>query len=331
VLLNNQADIQAWIAERKKRFPTQAKVEEKNALVESEKRKRKEQWKQKKASARDERKTKKGKRLPAPIDDQLVGALDSATSVNIQRDSDKLAATSASFPAQNPPDDPQQRIAYLEEQLKLAKEAVAQIHTSTETLKSKAPKDALTSNATLMAHAGRTRNSDQSPGLAESESGVETVPAPHDVATTDGVDNSGNNEQLKHDFNTSNNSLGSSAEDMDELSSESSSSEAYSENPSTSSQTDSDVGPEVESSKTHNPTQGSMQRLTGVHIDQRPICKRFAKSGSCKFKSKCRFSHFLLGESKAQSKLSETLVTKPPKKRLHNEVSNRESLHVAIY
>jgi hypothetical protein len=288
LLLKSESDIAVWIAERKKRFPTQANIEVKKALAAAEKQKRQEQkdrFKQERAAQHaanlekkhEERKAKKSK--------------SKSKSVKMQPDGDPLKAESI-------PDDPQLRIAYLEEQLRLAKEAATQPTTITA---SPLLDDVIKLDA-------QARVDHAAEGQVEGEVGTATSNISPRVTA----------EALDH---PSMPDLGLSYNSGDHDSATSSSaSESSSDVTSDDSDDNSEAAPEEVSSKTHNPIKVLPPKRANPNDGnaQTRVCGQFRSSGYCKFGKKCKYLHEQPTRIKAKREPTNTVQ---PRKSLYEMVS----------
>ena len=303
--LNTPADIAEWIAERKSRYPTQARVAEKRAAAEAERQRRKEekeQWQQKqeeqrkrkkdekrqaKFAAKAEKKTKLGLTSNRPKAEESSDAISKLETKDEPAPS-PLGAADHVVKAEKVPEDPIARISFLEKQLKLAKEAAAQRTKAEPIPQFKQQDDALDQMTTGAASETfapvKVEHIDND--VTQDNLHVSLPNAGDDVVSEqDAITIKAPKVNLGLAYSTD----GSGSEAMDESDSELSSAEPSSDS-SGSNDTDSDAPPEEQSTKAQGPMRVPPPKREGVHNARKP-CRNIVKFGECKFGDKCIFSH----------------------------------------
>jgi hypothetical protein len=280
-VLNNDSDLSAWLAERKKRFPTQANIEAKKALAAVENQKRqehRERNKQQRAAqhaakvAKSEERKAQAKAKSKPVKSEPEEAIVKTEAI---------------------PDDPTLRIAYLEEQLRLAKEAAARptpipaSPPSTEDVKLEQQDEAA------------KKERDDGNGTLHVKFEPLDTPTKPDLGLSY---NSGDHESA------ASSSMSDSSSDVS----------------SDPSDDDSDAAPEEESSKTHEPLKVAPPKRSNPSERKRkaPLCANFRKTGNCRFGRRCKYSHEL--PTRANGKRDQ-ITTMEPRKSLYEKVNLRSS------
>jgi hypothetical protein len=252
LLLNSESDISAWLAERKRRFPTQANIAAKQAQAEALAKARREKNLQRQAESADRKRSK----------DFTSSKSSRRKQSNVKKESavklEPSETTESAVKAESVPDDPLQRIAYLEEQLRLAKEAATRVTPALDAVKHE-PQDA--------------------------ESGAEKSPKAEPSA-----------QELKPDLGLGYDSADSSQGATD-------ASDSSSVVSSNSGGDDSDGPPEEQPTKPNKPVRVPPPKRVVPKQDHegaggRQACKFFLRSGYCKYKDKCKFSHQLPKDSR---------------------------------
>jgi hypothetical protein len=252
LVLNSPSDITAWIAERKKRFPTKANIEAKKAQDAVEAQKRQEQ----KARMKEQKVAQRAAKI-AKSEERKAQAQAKANHIKSESEG-KVEAT---------PDDPQLRIAYLEEQLRLAKEAAARPTTTTA---SHPPDDGVKANP--QDDAGPVAQDQVNGSTGSSDDKVSIKPEPLKVSKQPNLGLSYNSAE--HESATSP-SVSASSSDIS----------------SDSDGDDSDTAPEEASSKAQEPMRVEPPKRTERKPKAPRVCMKFRSTGSCKWGDKCRYSH----------------------------------------
>ncbi|KAI1617534.1 hypothetical protein EDD36DRAFT_4005 [Exophiala viscosa] len=243
--LQTAAEIAAWIAERKARYPTAVKVEA--AKKEAAEKKRK--WEEEKAARFEANRQARIKRDEERKQQQIERAQREAEARKVERlaknkDAELDSATMAEMKAEKLRKKAlkaEQRLVKAEEALRIAQEkrdALAASQTKDQSLKAAAPDD------------GQPSQLEQVDNLSDP-----------DTIDADATSSSG----------TSTTDAGSDSSEAD---------------------SDSDSAPEVISTK----QTALVHDLTGQHpkvarVDPPRLCNTFAKTGRCKFGSRCRYTH----------------------------------------
>ena len=259
IQLNTAADVAAWIAERKKRFPTAARIEARKATIDAAK-----------EEARVARDAEKKRRLEER-DKALHAKRQAKEQKKTQRDPKPEGETVKPEPevrAEPAPDDPLARIAQLEEQLRLAREALAGGSKPQEepTIKVE-PQEPMPE----IKKEPDTVPTEQLPMLEATTFKTEDIPQ---TIGGLGLDYDSVDEDDDHDS-------------ISDISSEDPSSESSDSDEDASS--DSDAQPEEESSKSQNPLRVAAPPREGRNKSQ--MCYAFANTGKCKYGDRCHRSH----------------------------------------
>jgi hypothetical protein len=259
LLLRSESDIAVWLSERKKRFPTQANIEVKKALAAAEKQKRQEQ----KVRIKQERAAQHAANLEKKHEERKAKK---SKSKSIRTEQEGI-----SIKAESIPDDPLLRIAYLEEQLRLAKEAATQPMSVTAS-----PYSADVTKPDSQADVDHA---------AQGQPKVEAVAGTNNISPRIKTEASEtpNRPDLGLSYNSGDHDSAAS------LSGSASSSEVSSDD----SDDDSDAAPDEVSSRTHNPTKVSPPKRANPNDGkaQTRVCGQFRSSGYCKFGKKCKYLH----------------------------------------
>ena len=273
--LQSSSDIAAWIAERKKKFPTQARIAEKQKAAEEAKaardaarettRREKEQEKEKEREKEKEiTKSPAGRKLSdaQASGDHVDPVLDAA--MKAQRKADKIRRTL---------DREQKRFAKAEAEAEAARLKVEALQKQVQGLKHGQPGastepsgSSAALNVVVEAEvAGSTEMPKDPASLLATDSHL------GDLALPDGHDDNDDAMDLMSD--------GDGAEGSDWTSSSGSPSESDSESD--------DSAPEEVSSRREGPERVAPPPREG----KKPLCRHFARSGQCNRGDKCKFSH----------------------------------------
>jgi hypothetical protein len=274
IQLNTAADVAAWIAERKKQYPMQARVAAKKAAEDAAKKKIQEAREVEKKRRLEEKgksiqARKKGKNLrrKEKLKESKRECEHSISDSHKQELSGDVSAKAAPWTD----DDPLARIVQLEEQLRQAKEALARALKPEPTMPVGSASLGPSQQETVKGEEGNSLTVNSLPlvSAAASKGDAVATGAPKvDLGLAYGTDD------------------GDSAEDsVSEISSE----EPSSDSSGLDSDSDSDAPPDEESSKANGlvtvppPSRG--------RTNKSQICKQFASTGKCKYGDKCLRSH----------------------------------------
>ncbi|KAJ6013985.1 hypothetical protein N7540_008576 [Penicillium herquei] len=261
--LQSASDIVAWIAERKKKFPTQARIEEKKKAAEEAKAAREAARLEREQEREKEKEKIKTETATKHKNDTSVHgdtALDAAKKA--QRKADKIRRT----------------LAKAEAEAEAARLKVEQLQKQVQGLKQESPTPS-------------TDPTDPSnePGLSASlnetvdpvKEKVEPTETPRDQASISAT--------TSHLGDLTVGADGDSAMDLNmNVNGEPDSSDWTSSSGSESeSESDDDSAPEVVSSRREGPERVAPPPREG----KKPVCRHFARSGQCNRGEKCKFSH----------------------------------------
>ncbi|KIW07763.1 uncharacterized protein PV09_01691 [Verruconis gallopava] len=265
--LKTAADVAAWIAERKKQYPTQARIAMKKAAQGAA------QQKAQGEGSMEEPGHFKGK-------ERTVKAKRKERNPKGE-ESDKFAnnedhPSQPAFEATNDQGDPRMRIAFLEEQLRQAREALARGST------------ALTEDTMFQSTAQLVNH--RKPETAQESSDISLG----EITPLFSTSTSSTKDITKHEESKKVLGLIYSSEDGEPVNS---TSESSSEEPSSDSDdsdvdsdSDSDTPPEEISAKANHPINVPPPRRKEPNKAQ--VCKQFANTGRCKYGEKCTRSHY---------------------------------------
>lgn len=260
IQLNTAADVAAWIAERKKRFPTAARIAMKKAAqdqAQSQQQKARDAEKQQRLVARSKAVQAKLIKKKPKDEPDLIKA--------------KLSESSDQMEVEVPTlDDPMARIAALEEQLRQAREALAG-QSSLKGMEAIKKENASESYGQVLECDGAIHQNDEedTPMQIEATASDSKLQGPKAIANGLGL---AYDSDADEDANS----------DLD-LSSEDPSSDSSDE------ESDSDAPPEESSAKQVSNLQS--QSTTPMGANKSQICNAFANTGRCKYGDKCMRSH----------------------------------------
>lgn len=286
--LQSQSDIAAWIAERKKRFPTQARIDEKNKAAEEAKAARDAaRLEKQKEREKDKEKHKAKQQAPQPMSTGEAAAksdpvLDAA--LKAQRKAEKIKRNL---------DREQKRFAKAEAEAEAARLKVEALQRQAQGLTDKESAQEqtgvpATELPTVPSNAG-TGGVETIEGISkapESLSGETTtsVPVPVSVSVpAAGIDAAANLVDPKSDVD----SEGSDISDWTSSSGSDSDSDSGSEADSDSDSDGNDSAPEEVSSRRQGPERVPAPPREGKKIP----CRHFARTGRCNRGDQCKFSH----------------------------------------
>lgn len=283
--LKSPADIAAWIKERKKRFPTKARIEEKIKEEEIEKAHKQEMH----------RRVKEQNEANKRVRDDF-GANHSPMSKNLSSDNGD-----------------EHRKMVLEKQLKRAEKLRKKLQRSEE--KAARAADALaranssrnsTSTSTSKVQRGDDDPADVQPVICSDEQDHSMTTKVVDLnearqhlegesrklpTVSENILHQKVNLGLDYDSNTSGSEMGVESDDLSSISTSDSKSESESDI-SSSDVSDSDFAPEAESSKLNNPIRVPPPKAKTQHQKTEvSICSAYKKTGKCGYGRHCKFSH----------------------------------------
>ncbi|KAJ5702878.1 hypothetical protein N7488_010426 [Penicillium malachiteum] len=258
--LQSAADIAAWIAERKKKFPTQARIEEKKKAAEEAKAARETARLEKEQEREKERERIKTESATKHKNDASVhgdtALLDDAAK-KAQRKADKIRRT----------------LAKAEAEAEAARLKVEQLQKQVQGLKQESP----------------TPSTDPSnePGLSASKNEVDPVKVKVEPTETP-RDQASISATTSHLGDLTVEADGDSAMDVNVMDVNGDSSDWTSSSGSESeSESDDDSAPEVASSRREGPERVAPPPREG----KKAVCRHFARTGQCNRGEKCKFSH----------------------------------------
>lgn len=269
--LQTPAEIAAWIAERKKRFPTQSRVEEKKKAMEEAKKARKETQQQKEVRKQESKRPQKDARSQKESPSTSADPVDAAAKAKLK--ADKLRRKLMKE---------QKRVEKAEADAERARKRVEQLQKGTASADGEAntSPQQVQSQSVSQGGAGTAENSAQ---------GLQTKPLEHGDKDSEAVEGTGS-------FGTSNieqsqaglsESVKSSSDASDSSDWTSSSGSDSSSSDSGDSDDDDDSAPEEISSRREGP-----ERVPPPPREvKRRICRHFARNGRCLRGDQCKFSH----------------------------------------
>jgi len=282
--LRTAAEIAAWVAERRKRFPTQAKAEAAKKEAEEKKRKWEEQRKAKqeeRSRAREQRERSKqekallGEKMLASNRDQEAGqtcgsVVDAAMQAKLRAEKLRRRALRA-----------EQDLARAKEALRVAEARINDATSPEHSLLQAGEELATTADGSLIPP-GRDQAVGSAPpdGMPESEQSQERLMALVEVAASE---NTRGSEGLPR----------SEAELISTVSDSSDLSESEETSSSGSSDSDSESAPEQLDAKQALPERGppAKMAMTASNSGPRRICRNLTKYGRCRYGTSCRYSH----------------------------------------
>ncbi|PYH99506.1 hypothetical protein BO71DRAFT_368839 [Aspergillus ellipticus CBS 707.79] len=253
--LKSPEEIAAWIEERKKRYPTQARVEEKKKVMEEAKKARQEVQRQREQRRQEMKKVQKDARN--------------------RKDSDKQAAKEQSQKPTDPIDaaaKAKEKADKLRRKLMREEKRVAKAEADAERARMKV-EELQKGSADVHGESGQPASADA--GLPASETtNSNTTPATHIRANPETSE-----EAQDHD--------GAGALPSDASDSSDWTSSSGSESSSDESESDDDSAPEEATSRREGP-----ERVPPpARENKRQVCRHFARTGRCMRGSKCKFLH----------------------------------------
>ena len=312
--LRTATEIAAWIAERKKRFPTQAKAEA--AKKEAAEKKRK--WTEMKQQREEAAQAKRLERERVQQEELRLKGLDSKKHKAEQKELKK--ARKAAKDEEEEEDDHEIRAKKARikaEKLRL-KANVAELkvlEAEAAARKARKRRASLQSGASTLddtsAKEAPTRDADSAIALEEDDDeGVARVMSEAlDLAKSNNLAIKGEDEDKDKGEISDSSSQVSSSSDLSNVSDAESTSSSGSSSSGSSSDSDSDSAPEQTTTKRLHPTRvpPPPRRAPGYNNDKN-LCRRLLATGHCSHGSECRYSHDLpdtlpsLGERKGKLK-----------------------------
>ncbi|OOQ84580.1 CCCH zinc finger protein [Penicillium brasilianum] len=289
--LQSQSDIAAWIAERKKRFPTQARIDEKKKAADEAKAARDAaRLEKQKEREKDKEKHKAKQQAPPPMSTGEAAAksdpvLDAA--MKAQRKAEKIKRNL---------DREQKRFAKAEAEAEAARLKVEALQRQAQGLMDKESAQEQTGvpateppGVPLVAGTGGVATIEEISKAPESLSGETTTSVPIPVSVSipaAAIDAATNLVDPQLDLD----SEGSGISDW--TSSSGSGSDSDSEADSDSGSDDNDSAPEEVSSRREGPERVPAPPREGKKV----VCRHFARSGRCNRGDQCKFSHEVSGK-----------------------------------
>jgi len=302
--LKSAADIAAWIAERRKNYPTQARAD----IAKKEAEERRLKWDSEKKAAQEAARVRREEREKHQREEkELRERLLDAQNAPAQSKSSQTHGTTAVDPAAKAflkAEKLRKKAIKAQHQLAKAEETLrkAQALRSRVTGKSKEEENGVTvdckDSAILLAEepisaSNIVEAADSSFNAAEigscpeiKDSQVLGIPEPKETSSAN----------LKSQILTSGFDVSADAADLsDSLSdSESTSSSGSSDLSDSDSNSDSDSAPEESSSKAQGPMRVPPPKRDPLTTRPSNVCRRLLKTGRCRFGDRCRYSHDLL-------------------------------------
>ncbi|RHZ51983.1 CCCH zinc finger protein [Aspergillus thermomutatus] len=277
--LQSTTDIAAWIEERKKRFPTQAKVEEKKKAMDEAKKAREEALNKKKLERQEQRRAQKVASKP---DDKPESAIDPAdAAAKAKRKADKLQRKLLKE---------QERVAKVEADAERARLKVEKLQKVAMEARrgSESATQKTKSQALVAAEKADTESAQKAQILGSKDSDSDTVAVPGESAVAPMASKILVTKMKPGGESQKEESVASSSDDSDGSDWTSSSGSDISSSDSDD-ESDDDSAPEEASSRREGP-----ERVAPPpRINKKKVCHHFASRGRCLHGDKCRFLHEL--------------------------------------
>ncbi|GFF73084.1 hypothetical protein IFM61606_01235 [Aspergillus udagawae] len=274
--LQSPTDIAAWIEERKKRFPTQAKVEEKKKAMDEAKKAREEALNKKKIERQEQRQAQK------VANDKPESVIDPAdAAAKAKRKADKLQRKLLKE---------QERVAKAEADAERARLKVEKLQKVAMEARrgSESATQKTESQASVAAEKADTESAQKVQIANSKDNDSETVAVPDESSVTSVASGTMVTKTEPGDSRESRNEE-SPASSSGESDSTDWTSSSGSEISSDSDESDDDSAPEEVSSRREGPARVAPP----PRVNKKKVCRHFARNGRCLHGEKCHFLHEL--------------------------------------